>query len=55
MNESRPRKELSLTKTDRYIESQLIFVSHDRLAQHWVGFGHINYFQRVGIDEFLKV
>ncbi|KAK2679034.1 F-box domain [Fusarium oxysporum f. sp. vasinfectum] len=41
--------------SDRYIESQLIFVSHDRLAQHWVGFGHINYFQRVDIDEFLKV
>ncbi|CAJ0554318.1 Ff.00g128310.m01.CDS01 [Fusarium sp. VM40] len=40
---------------DRYVESQLILVSHDRLAQHWIGFGHVSYFQRVDIDEFLKV
>ncbi|KAF5665156.1 hypothetical protein FHETE_6772 [Fusarium heterosporum] len=25
---------------DQYVESQLMLVSHDRLAQHWVGFGH---------------
>ena len=39
---------------DKYIESQLILVSHNRLAQYWLGFGHISYFVRVDIDRFLK-
>lgn len=30
-------------------------ISHDRLAQYWVDFGHISYFERVDIDRFLKV
>ncbi|KAI1759307.1 F-box domain-containing protein [Hypoxylon sp. FL1150] len=38
---------------DKYIESQLLLLSHNRLAQYWVGFGHISFFERVGIDEFL--
>ncbi|KAJ9150319.1 F-box domain-containing protein [Pleurostoma richardsiae] len=38
---------------DRYIESQLLLISHDRLAQYWVGFGHISFFERVDIDRFL--
>ncbi|KAI0473492.1 F-box domain-containing protein [Xylariaceae sp. FL0804] len=38
---------------DKYIESQLILISHDRLAQYWVEFGHISFFQRVDIDQFL--
>lgn len=28
-------------------------VSHDRLAQYWVGFGHISYYERVDVDRFL--
>ncbi|KAE8449488.1 hypothetical protein EG329_008096 [Mollisiaceae sp. DMI_Dod_QoI] len=40
-------------RNDKYIESQLIIVSHDRLAQYWVGFGHISFYERVKIDEFL--
>ncbi|OIW28097.1 hypothetical protein CONLIGDRAFT_462511 [Coniochaeta ligniaria NRRL 30616] len=40
---------------DKYIESQLILTSHDRLAQYWVGFGHISFFERVNIDDFIKV
>ncbi|GAP84240.2 putative F-box domain-containing protein [Rosellinia necatrix] len=39
--------------SDNYIESQLILVSHDRLAQYWVDFGHISFFERVDIDRFL--
>ncbi|KAK1455897.1 F-box domain-containing protein [Colletotrichum melonis] len=39
---------------DKYIESQLMLVSHDRLAQYWVGFGHISFFERVNIDEFVS-
>ncbi|KAH7018509.1 uncharacterized protein B0I36DRAFT_253809 [Microdochium trichocladiopsis] len=38
---------------DKYMESQLIMVSHNRLAQYWVGFGHISFFERVDIDQFL--
>ena len=38
---------------DKYIESQLLLVSHNRLAQYWVGFGHISFFERVDIDRFL--
>ncbi|KAH0442993.1 F-box domain-containing protein [Colletotrichum camelliae] len=38
---------------DRYIESQLMLISHDRLAQYWVTFGHISFFERVNIDEFI--
>jgi hypothetical protein len=38
---------------DMYIESRLLLISHDRLAQYWVGFGHISYFERVNLDEFL--
>lgn len=39
---------------DKYIESQLIMISHNRLAQYWVGFGHISFFERVDISQFLN-
>ncbi|KAF9876974.1 F-box domain-containing protein [Colletotrichum karsti] len=39
---------------DRYIESQLMLISHNRLAQYWVTFGHISFFERVDIDEFIS-
>ncbi|KAI0861181.1 hypothetical protein F4860DRAFT_180603 [Xylaria cubensis] len=38
---------------DKYIESQLILISHNRLAQYWVDFGHISFFERVDIDRLL--
>lgn len=28
-------------------------VSHNRLAQYWVAFGHISYYERVDIEKFL--
>jgi len=40
-------------ENDTYIESQLIMISHNLLAQHWIEFGHISYFKRVDIDAFL--
>jgi hypothetical protein len=43
-----------LMRIDKYIESQLIMISPDRLAQYWVGFGHISFYQRVNIDAFLS-
>ncbi|KAH6645387.1 hypothetical protein BKA67DRAFT_595757 [Truncatella angustata] len=38
---------------DTYMPSQLILVSYDRLAQFWMGFRHVSYYQRVNIDRFL--
>ncbi|KAM4055995.1 F-box domain-containing protein [Hirsutella rhossiliensis] len=38
---------------DKYIESQLLLISPNRLAQYWVGFGHISFFERVQMDEFM--
>lgn len=42
-------------REDTYMTSQLILVSHDRLAQYWETFGHVSFYQRVDIDEFTKV
>lgn len=39
--------------SDRYIKSQLLLISENRLAQFWVGFNHISFFERVDIDKFL--
>ena len=44
----------NLIMIDKYIESQLIMISPDRLAQYWVGFGHISFYERVNIDAFLS-
>jgi hypothetical protein len=43
----------TFVSTDKYIESQLLLISHNRLAQYWVGFGHISFFERVNIDTLL--
>lgn len=40
---------------DKYIDAQLILTSHDRLAQYWIGMGHISFFERVNIDDFIAV
>lgn len=42
------------TTADQYTPSQLIMISHDRLAQFWEGFGHISYFQRVDVEALMK-
>ncbi|PNY25613.1 Uncharacterized protein TCAP_04449 [Tolypocladium capitatum] len=39
--------------SDKYIESQLLLISPNRLAQYWVGFGHISFFERVRLDDFI--
>lgn len=38
---------------DRFIQSQLIMISHDSLAQYWEEYGHISFYRRVNIDEHL--
>jgi hypothetical protein len=47
-------EEIKLMDIDKYIESQLIMISHNRLAQYWVGFGHISFYERVDIESFLS-
>ncbi|KAI5458237.1 hypothetical protein BGZ63DRAFT_416631 [Mariannaea sp. PMI_226] len=39
---------------DTWVDSQLLLISHDRLAQYWIGFGRVNYYQRVDIDQFIR-
>ncbi|KAI5369517.1 Putative F-box only protein 31/39 [Septoria linicola] len=39
---------------DEYKPSQLIMISHDRLAQFWQGFSHISYYRRVDLDNLIK-
>lgn len=39
---------------DEYTPSQLIMISHDRLAQFWEGYGHISFYQRVDLDALMK-
>ncbi|KEY65679.1 hypothetical protein S7711_07512 [Stachybotrys chartarum IBT 7711] len=38
---------------DKFIESELFLISQNRLAQHWLEFGHISFFERVDIDAFV--
>ncbi|KAF1923348.1 F-box domain-containing protein [Didymella exigua CBS 183.55] len=42
-------------RDDTYMTSQLILVSHDRLAQYWETFGHVSFYQRVDLDQFVGV
>ncbi|KAF1938325.1 F-box domain-containing protein [Clathrospora elynae] len=42
-------------RDDNYMTSQLILISHDRLAQYWETFGHVSFYQRVDIDSLARV
>jgi len=42
-------------RNDDYICSQLILISHDRIAQYWETFGHVSFYQRVDIDHFTRI
>ena len=39
-----------LMTVDEFIPSQLIMINHNKLAQYWVPFGHISFYDRVDID-----
>lgn len=39
---------------DKYIESQLIMINTNKIAQYWLGFGHISFYERINIDDFLS-
>ncbi|KAK4102397.1 hypothetical protein N658DRAFT_558082 [Parathielavia hyrcaniae] len=38
---------------DAYIDGELLLISPDRLAHHWIDMERVNYFHRVDIDRFL--
>ena len=40
---------------EAYTPSQLILISHDRIAQFWEEMGHISYYQRVDLDALSKM
>ncbi|OCK89941.1 uncharacterized protein K441DRAFT_644240 [Cenococcum geophilum 1.58] len=42
-------------REDDFIPSQLILISHDKLAQYWETFGHVSFYQRVDIDQFTRI
>lgn len=42
-------------RDDDYMTSQLILISHDRLAQYWETFGHVSFYQRVDVEGFARV
>lgn len=39
---------------DEYLPTQLILISHDRLAQYWVDYDHVSFFERVDIDKLVQ-
>ena len=39
--------------SDEFIPSQLLMINHNTLAQYWVPFGHISFYQRVDLDEVM--
>ncbi|KAI9708906.1 MAG: hypothetical protein M1820_003600 [Bogoriella megaspora] len=39
---------------NRFVSTQLIMISHDRLAHYWEPFGHISYYQRIDIDALIR-
>ena len=39
--------------SDEFVPSQLLMISHDKLAQYWLPFGHIAFYERVDIDQLL--
>ncbi|KAK8184738.1 hypothetical protein BKA81DRAFT_308905 [Phyllosticta paracitricarpa] len=41
-------------RDDEFITSQLIMISHDRLAQYWEPFGHVSFYQRVDVQALLR-
>lgn len=39
--------------TDKFVDSRLLLITHDRIAQYWLGYEHVSFFERVDIDRFL--
>jgi hypothetical protein len=43
-----------LIDIDTYTHSELFMISPDRFAQYWISLGHISYYERVRIDDFIS-
>ncbi|KIW72601.1 hypothetical protein PV04_00782 [Phialophora macrospora] len=40
-------------QNDEFIPSQLILISPNKLAQYWVPYGHISFYERIDLDELI--
>ena len=38
---------------DEYIPSQLIMIGPNKIAQYWVPYGHISFYERIDLDELV--
>ncbi len=38
---------------DEFIPSQLIMISPNKIAQYWVPYGHISFYERINLDELI--
>lgn len=41
-------------QNDEFVPSQLIMISPDRLAQYWIPFGHVSFYERVEIEKLME-
>ncbi|KAI4139797.1 MAG: hypothetical protein L6R39_006109 [Caloplaca ligustica] len=41
-------------RNDKFIPSQLILVDKNTLAQYWEDFGHVSFYRRVHMDDYLR-
>ncbi|KAL8774401.1 MAG: hypothetical protein Q9194_004063 [Teloschistes cf. exilis] len=41
-------------RNDKFIPAQLIMINPNTLAQYWEDFGHVSFYHRVKIDDYLK-
>jgi hypothetical protein len=41
--------------TDKWLVTQLILISPNRIAQHWLDWGHFSFYERVDIDKFTSI
>lgn len=44
----------NLRKIGQFIDTQLFLISPDKMAQYWIEFRNINFFERVRIDDLLR-
>ena len=52
---SKYRIELTVQSPDDFIPTQLILISHDKMAQYWETLGRVSFYQRVDIDQFTRI
>jgi hypothetical protein len=44
-----------MTIADQWVNTELILISPDCVAQYWKPMRHVSYFRRVDIDHFARI